>query len=420
MYNEYFGFSEDPFNLTPDPDFLFMALSHREGLSSMMSGIEKRMGLITVTGDVGTGKTTLIYTLLKDLKGRLRTVFIFNPRLTFRQLFKTILLELKVPVTGENTYTLLQKFKVFLRERLAEDETVVIIIDEAHQLSGRVLNDLGWFLEEDYPALKLLQILLVGQLELEPKLESANLQRLKKKITIRYRLLPLTREESKGYIDHRLKVVGSSSSKIFTPEAVDLIYESAKGIPRLINKICDGALFAAFESSTSKIDANMIRDVIVKEEIDYEEEFIPDEEVVAEKEDTLGQEIITREEVSDEKEVAAEETVTPGEKFPAAKGGIGGMDDSRQQPEGGLQGARSLFKKVGVGAVASGKKLGIEAVASVRTAVFSLFHRHENGGPSPREAAKQTPPLEETGENLSPEQRSKKEQEERPIDIEVK
>jgi len=391
MYNEYFGFSEDPFNLTPDPDFLFMAMTHREGLSSMMSGIEKRMGLITITGDVGTGKTTLIYTLLKNLKGRLRTVFIFNPRLTFRQLFKTILLELKVPVAGENTYTLLQKFKVFLRERLAED----------------------------YPALKLLQILLVGQLELEPKLESANLQRLKKKITVRYRLLPLNREESKGYIDHRLKVVGSSSSKIFTPEAVDLIYESAKGIPRLINKICDGALFAAFESSTSKIGANMIRDVIVKEEIDYEEEFIPDEEVVAEKEDTLGQEIIAREEVSDEKEVAAEEAVTPEEKFPAAKEGIGGMDDSRQQPEGGLQGARSLFKKVGVGAVASGKKLGIEAVASVRTAVFSLFHRHENGGPSPREA-KQTPPLEETGENLSPEQRSKKEQEERPIDMEVK
>jgi len=419
MYNEYFGFSEDPFNLTPDPDFLFMALSHREGLSSMMSGIEKRMGLITVTGDVGTGKTTLIYTLLKDLKGRLRTVFIFNPRLTFRQLFKTILLELKVPVTGENTYTLLQKFKVFLRERLAEDETVVIIIDEAHQLSGRVLNDLGWFLEEDYPALKLLQILLIGQLELEPKLESANLQRLKKKITIRYRLLPLTREESKGYIDHRLKVVGSSSSKIFTPEAVDLIYESAKGIPRLINKICDGALFAAFESSTSKIDANMIRDVIVKEEIDYEEEFIPDEEVVAEKEDTLGQEIIAREEVSDEKEVAAEETVTPGEKFPAAKEGIGGMDDSRQQPEGGLQGARSLFKKVGVGAVASGKKLGIEAVASVRTAVFSLFHRHEMRKPPLRET-EQKPPFEETGQNLSPEESRKKEQEERPIDLEVK
>jgi general secretion pathway protein A len=419
MYNEYYGFSEDPFNLTPDPDFLFMAMTHREGLSSMMSGIEKRMGLITITGDVGTGKTTLIYTLLKNLRGRLRTVFIFNPRLTFRQLFKTILLELKVPVAGENTYTLLQKFKVFLRERLAEDETVVIIIDEAHQLSGRVLNDLGWFLDEDYPALKLLQILLVGQPELEPKLESANLQRLKKKITIRYQLLPLTREESKGYIDHRLKVVGSSSSKIFTPEAVDLIYEFAEGIPRVINKICDGALFAGFGSSTPKIDANMIKDVIAKEEIDYEEEFIPGEEIVAEKENTLGQEIIAREEVSDEKEVAAEGAVTPEEKFPAAKEGIGWMDDSRPQQEGGLQGAKSLFKKVGIGAVASGKKLGIEAVASVRTAVFSLFHRHEMRKPPPREV-EQKPPFEETGQDLSPEEGSNREQEDEPIDLEVK
>ncbi len=411
MYNQYFGFSEEPFNLTPDPDFLFMAVSHREGLSSMISGIEKRMGLIIVTGDVGTGKTTLIYTLLKDLKGRLRTVFIFNPRLTFRQLFKTILLELKVPVAGENTYTLLQKFKVFLRERLAEDETVAIIIDEAHQLSGRVLNDLSWFLEEDYPALKLLQILLVGQPELEPKLESENLQRLKKKITIRYRLLPLNREESREYIDHRLKVVGSSSSKVFTPEAVDLICEFAKGIPRVINKICDGALFAGFDSSTPKIDANIVRDVIAREEFDYEEEFIPDEDekIVAEKEAILGQEIVDREEVSEEKEVAAEEAFPPEEKSPAGIEGTGGTDDTRRQQEWGFQRARSLCKKVGIGAVASGKKFGIEAVASVRTAVFSLFDRHESGGPSPREA-KQPPPLEKTGENLSPEQSRKKDQ----------
>jgi hypothetical protein len=328
-------------------------------------------------------------------------------------------LELKVPVAGENTYTLLQKFKVFLRERLAEDETVVIIIDEAHQLSVKVLSDLSWFLEEDYPALKLLQILLVGQPELEPKLDSENLRRLKKKITIRYRLLPLNREESKGYIDHRLKVVGSSSSKIFTPEAVDLIYESAKGIPRVINKICDGALFAGFDSSTPKIDANMIRDVIAKEEIDYEEEFIPEEKVVAEKEDTLGQEIIAREEVSGEKEVAAEEAITPEEKFPAGMEGIGGTDDSRSQQEGGFRRARSLCKKVGIGAVASGKKLGIGAVASFRTAVSSLLHRHERPKPSLREA-EQASPFEETVQNLSSEQSSKKEREEKPVEIDAK
>ncbi len=406
MYREYFGFSEEPFNLTPDPDFLFMAMTHREGLSSMMSGIERRMGLIIITGDVGTGKTTLIYTLLKELGGKLRTVFIFNPRLTFRQLFKAILLELKVPVARENTFTLLQKFKEFLRERLAEDETVVIIIDEAHQLSGKVLNDLAWFLEEDYPALKLLQVLLVGQPELETKLDSEELRHLKKKITIHRRILPLDREESKGYIDHRLKVVGSSSSKVFSPQAVDLICDSAKGIPRVINKICDGALFAGYEASTPKIDAEIVKEVIAKDEIAYEEESVPEEEGVPEKEDTFGREVIAEEGVSGKKEVAAQETVTHEEKFPAEIEAARGLEDSVRQQEGNLQRARSLFKKVGIG-----------ALASVRTAVSSLLHRRESRRPPPKEM-EQMPPLGETGPNPPPEEKSKKEQEENPGKLE--
>jgi len=402
MYKEYFGFSEEPFNLTPDPDFLFMTMTHREGLSSMMSGIERRMGLIVITGDVGTGKTTLIFTLLKDLGGKLRTVFIFNPRLTFRQLVKAMLLELKVPVARENTFTLLQKFKEFLRERLAEDETVVIIIDEAHQLSRKALNDLAWFLEEDYPALKLLQVLLVGQQELEAKLDSEELQLLKKKITIHRRILPLDREESKGYIDHRLKVVGSSSAKVFTPEAIDLICDYAKGIPRVINKICDGALYAGYDASTPKIDPEIIKEVIARDEIVYQEESMPEDEVVAEEEDTLGQEILAKEEVSDKKEVAAEEAVIQEEKTLAEKKAIGGMDDFSHQQEGGLQRAGFLCKKIGMG-----------ALASVRTAVFSILHRHESRRPPSREA-EQIPPSGEKGQNPPPEERSKKEQEEKP------
>ncbi|NWF55851.1 MAG: AAA family ATPase [Syntrophaceae bacterium] len=365
MYNQYFGFSEEPFNLTPDPDFLFMAVTHREGLSTMMSGIERRMGLITITGDVGTGKTTLIYTLLKDLGGRLRTVFIFNPRLTFRQLVKTILLDLKVPVAKENTFTLLQKFKEFLRERLDEDETVVIIIDEAHQLSARVLNDLAWFLEEDYPALKLLQILLVGQSELEPKLDSEELRLLKKKITVQYRLLHLNSEESKAYIDHRLKVVGSNSSKIFTPDAVDLICEYAKGIPRIINKLCDAALFAGYDTSTPRINAAIVKDVIAKEELAYkEEEETLEEEAFAEKEDLLPQGAIVREEIGEEKETALEGTVAPQKISPREP--LEGMEKSTRPPETGLQRARSLFKKIGTGALSLG-----------RGAVFALLHRPE-------------------------------------------
>lgn len=404
MYNEYFGFSEDPFNLTPDPDFLFMAVSHREGLSSMMSGIEKRLGLIIITGDVGTGKTTLIYTLLRDLKGKLKTVFIFNPRLTFKQLVKVILGELKVPVAGENTYTLLQKFKLFLRERLTEDETVAIIIDEAQQLSDKVLNDLSWFLEQDYPALKLLQILLVGQPELESKLNSEELRLLKKKITIQRRILPLNREESKNYIDHRLQVVGSSSSKIFTPEAIDLIFKFAKGIPRVINRICDGALFLGYDASAPKIDAKIVKETIARDQIACEEEPIPEEEVVAEKEDTPRQETIAREEVSEEKEVAVEEAVDHEEEFHAEIEAIGRTDDFSREQEGGLQRARSLCKKIGIG-----------TLALVRTTVFSPLHFHwHKGRRTPPGEGEQTAPLNEMGQNLSPQQGSTKEQEENP------
>ncbi len=343
-----------------------MATTHREGLSTMMSGIERRMGLITITGDVGTGKTTLIYTLLKDLGGRLRTVFIFNPRLTFRQLVKSILLDLKVPVARENTFTLLQKFKEFLRERLDEDETVVIIIDEAHQLSARVLNDLAWFLEEDYPALKLLQILLVGQSELEPKLDSEELRLLKKKITVQYRLLHWSAGEAKECAAHRLKVVGSSSSKVFTPEAVDLICTFSKGIPRIINKICDAALYAGYDSSTPRIDVQIVRDVIAREELAYEEEEPFPEEDIVEKEETLTQEVTAREDVSHEREAPPEEALTPEEKLPGAPEAIGEMEISSHPQEKGLQRARSLFKKIGTGALSLG-----------RGAVFALFHRPE-------------------------------------------
>lgn len=372
MYNEFFGFSEEPFSLSPDPSFLYMTLNHREGLSSMMSGIERRMGLITITGDVGTGKTTLIYTLLEDLRGKLRTVFIFNPRLTFRQLFKAILLELKVPVAGENTYTLLQKFKLFLRERLAEDETVAIIIDEAHQLSRKVLSDLNWFLEEDYPALKLLQVLLVGQLELESKLDSEELRLLKNKITIRHRLLPLSLEESKGYIDHRLRVVGSSSSRVFTPEAVDLICDYAKGIPRMINNICDGALFAGYSASVLKVDVEIVKEAIAEGDILATEEFTPEEDFIAVKERPAEKEAIAKEKIifkqdgvaevevrakeeavaekesPAEKEAIAREQVTAAKEDTAEKKAVADTGDFKPRQAGDFHSLiDSFFKKIG-------------------------------------------------------------------------
>ncbi len=359
----------------------------------MISGIKERKGIITITGDVGTGKTTLIYALLKDLSDKIKTAFIFNPRLTFKQLLKAILEELKVPVAGESTYTLLYKFNLYLKERMASDETVVIIIDEAQNLRNRVLQDFVRLYQQDTPELKLVQTLLVGQLELEANLDSEELLPLKHRINIQHRINPLDREESKGYIDHRLRVVGSDSSKIFTPEAIDLICEFSKGIPRMINNICDGALFAGYSASVLKIDAEIVKeaiadgDILAKAEVTPEEEIIAEKEGPAEKEAIIGDKITPKEELVPEEEAIAEEEVTvkeepifekesPAEKeaitgekiianeevtavkeVSAQKKAVADTDDLKPQQAGDLRSIiSSLEKKRGISGMVSGCK----------------------------------------------------------------
>jgi len=266
MYNEFFGFSEEPFRLTPDPSFFFVARSHGEAMSSLIAGIEGRKGILTITGDVGTGKTTLINTILKGLNEKIKTAFIFNPRLTFKQLLKAILGDLKVPQTGSSTDILLHRFDVYLQKRSARDEIVLIIIDEAQNLSTKVLEDLGGLFQRQTPAAKPLQIILSGQLELENNLNSEESRPFKRRIALHQRLSPFNWEESKAYIDHRLKIVGSSISEVFTPEAVDLICDFARGVPRVINTICDRALLDGYSLTTPKIGAMIAKAVISEEE----------------------------------------------------------------------------------------------------------------------------------------------------------
>ena len=267
MYNEFFGFSEEPFRITPDPSFFFVARSHGEALSALIAGIEGRKGILTITGDVGTGKTTLINTILKSLNDKIKTAFIFNPRLTFKQLLKAILGDLKVPVTGNSTDILLHRFDLYLQKRSARDEIVLIIIDEAQNLSPKVLEDLGGLFQRQTPAAKPLQIIiLAGQLELEDNLNSEESRPFKRRIALHQRLSPFNWEESKAYIDHRLKIVGSGISEVFTPEAVDLICDFARGVPRVINTICDRALLAGYSLNTPKIGAMIAKAVISEEE----------------------------------------------------------------------------------------------------------------------------------------------------------
>lgn len=262
MYNEVYGFSEDPFNLTPDPRFLFLAIGHYETLSSMISGIRERKGITMISADVGTGKTTLIHTLLKELSEKIKTAFVFNTKISFQDLLKYILLDLGVSVAKEDLTTLLVLFRQYLKKRMIADETVAIIIDEAQNLEVEVMENLFRLCSEESSAAKLVQILLVGQPELEAKLDSPKLQAFKDRFVIRNHLKPLNQKESKEYIEHRLKVVGSSSSKVFTPQAIDRISKFSNGIPRVINILCDRALLTGYGTYSQKIDEAIVKETI--------------------------------------------------------------------------------------------------------------------------------------------------------------
>jgi len=262
MYNEFYGFSEVPFNVTPDPEFLFLTPDHREALAAMIYGIRERKGFIAITGEVGTGKTTLIYTLLKQIEERVKAVFIFHTYITFEQLLRSILLELDLPIVEREKTALLRLLNKYLIQRLTRDENLVMIIDEAQNLSKEVMEGLRMLSNLETPKSKLLQIILVGQPELEAKLDSEDLRQLKQRVEIRRRIRPLSHEECPKYIEHRLNLVGSSSRKLFTQDALSLISDHSRGIPRTINILCDNALLIGYGMTQKVIDGKIIHEVL--------------------------------------------------------------------------------------------------------------------------------------------------------------
>lgn len=262
MYNKFYDFSESPFNLTPDPKFLFLSPTHREALASMIYGINERKGFIALIGEVGTGKTTLIYTLLNNLSEKVKKVLIYHTTTTFEQLLKTILHELDVTIEKEDKTSLLQKLNEHLIKKLSKEETLAIIIDEAQNLPIEVMEELRMLSNLETSKSKLFQIILVGQPELEEKLSSENLRQLKQRIGIRRHIKPLSPKECKEYINHRLKLVGSSSSKVFSSNAISLIVSYSRGIPRTINILCDNSFLIGYGLSQSKIKEKTIREVI--------------------------------------------------------------------------------------------------------------------------------------------------------------
>ena len=259
MYTKFHGFSQTPFELLPDPRFLFLTANYREIIDSMMDGIRKRRGFVSITGEVGTGKTTLTRFLLGELvaEKKVKTVLIFYSTLTFKDLLKNILLELDLEVLNSGNEALLHQLNEYLTQMIPKNELVVVIIDEAQGLSREVMEDLSML-----PKLATLQLVFFGQPELEDKLNSQGLRQLSQRIEIRHQINRLSKEESEDYIDHRLQLVKSSSSEKFSSKAISLICSHAQGIPRIINTLCDNALLMGYNLSQTKIDVDIIHQVI--------------------------------------------------------------------------------------------------------------------------------------------------------------
>ncbi len=262
MYNQFYSFSENPFNVTPDPKFLFLTASHREALASMVYGINQRKGFISIAGEVGTGKTTLIHHLLQTLDPQIKAVFIYQTHITFEDLLRNVLLELELKPGDQNRAALMRQLNDYLIQKLALDENLVLFIDEAQNLSREILEDIRMLSNLETANFKLVQIVFVGQPEFEEKLNTPELRQLKQRVGIRREILPLADSESRQYIDHRLKLVGSGSSLVFTEEALAFVIRYAEGVPRTINMVCDNAFLIGFSASKKKIDETIIREVL--------------------------------------------------------------------------------------------------------------------------------------------------------------
>jgi general secretion pathway protein A len=259
MYNEFYGFSEAPFSITPDPRFLFFSARHQEAFNHLLFGIRERKGFIQLTGEVGAGKTTLCRALLEELGPEVETALILNPVLTAPQLLRSILAELGVAVGRIDRARCLEELNRYLLEQVAAGRDVVLIVDEAQDLSAELLEQVRLLSNLETDQRKLLQIVLIGQPELRGLLDQPRLRQLRQRITVRYHLGPLSREETERYIRYRLLVAGANSRPTFTRWALAGIHRYAGGVPRLINAVADKTLLAGYVAGVDHLRAHHVR-----------------------------------------------------------------------------------------------------------------------------------------------------------------
>ena len=260
MYNSYFGFSVSPFSVTPDPNFFYTNPVYQEAYANLRYGIESKKGFIVITGEVGTGKTTLLRKLMHNLEGTIHTVFVFNTYLDFTELLRVILYDLGLAPEEPNKVTMLQELNDYLITQLKQGHIVTVLVDEAQNLSDEALEGLRLLSNLETDQEKLIQIVLMGQPELQARLDRPSLRQLKQRVALQCRLVPLKDEEVGPYIDFRLRAAGYKGKDLFHPDALRLIAFYSNGIPRLVNIICDNALLCAYARSQKTVSADMIKE----------------------------------------------------------------------------------------------------------------------------------------------------------------
>ncbi|HYU47532.1 MAG TPA: AAA family ATPase [Terriglobales bacterium] len=259
MYKEFYGLRANPFNVNPDPRYLFLTRHTEEALACLTYGIQSRKGFVLLTGEVGTGKTTLINKLLEWLRlQQVATAFIFNSRMDVPQLLDYMMADFGIPCDSTSKSQVLQRLYNWLLDRYRAGETAVLVIDEAQNLSDEVLEEIRMLTNLETFTEKLLQIVLVGQPELEQRLKQPQLRQLRQRLTLRAKTHSLNLEETKAYVHQRLRIAGCNGEPIFEPEALLALYRYSSGIPRIINLLCEHCLVSGFVDQKKTVAAEIV------------------------------------------------------------------------------------------------------------------------------------------------------------------
>jgi len=276
MYEKFYNFSEKPFNTTPDSKFFFASSKHNEALNSLIYAINERKGFVVITGEIGAGKTTISRTLLGRIDGDTKVAIITNTHITQKELIELILDDLNVDYSPGGKQKLIKQLNKFLIEQLTMNIKVVVLIDEAQNLTPKVLEEIRMLSNLETEKEKLIQIILMGQPQLKAKLHHPKLEQFKQRIAVNYHITSLTKQETQEYIKHRIKLVSQEDLQIFTPEAIEAIFAHSNGIPRIINLVCDSALLSGYIYESKTITPSIIHEVIKERELGHKSDSMKD------------------------------------------------------------------------------------------------------------------------------------------------